>query len=82
MTFELTDHVSGIGADEVALLVREAEAGFDLDGAVTEPNPHRIVVPDELMDAVVDRAERDGESPEEIVRRALASYLIPSPPAD
>lgn len=40
MSFEMTDHVPGLKDEEVAELVKEAEAGYDLASHETEPNPH------------------------------------------
>jgi len=75
MTFEMTDHVPGLSEEQVDQLVDEAEAGHDLDARAAEPNPHLLVVPDDLLDAVAQRAQLDGESPDDVVRRALAAYL-------
>lgn len=75
MTFETTDHVPGLGEAELENLIDEAEAGYDLDAALVEPNPHRLVVPDDLRDAITSRAKKDGESPDDVVRQALAAYL-------
>lgn len=78
MDFEITDHVSGLSDDQVAQAAAEAEAGHDLTDRPSEPNPHfgRLqLVPSDLLDEIVERAARDGESPEAVVRRALTSYL-------
>ena len=45
----------------------EAEAGYDLVERASEANPHRRgvpTVPMELVDAIEERARRDGQSPE------------------
>ncbi|MCR1784046.1 ribbon-helix-helix domain-containing protein [Nocardioides carbamazepini] len=78
MNFEITDHVPGLSDDQVARAAAEAEAGYDLRGRPSEPNPHlgRVqLVPTDLLDAVEERAARDGQSPEAVVRQALAAYL-------
>lgn len=78
MSFEITDRVPGPTDDEVAAAVAEAEAGYDLGTLPVERNPHaeRLpLVPDDLLDAIEERAQRDGESPEAVVRRALVAYL-------
>lgn len=78
MSFEITDHVPGLGNDAVVAMADEAESGYDLAGRTPEPNPHfqRLeLVPADLLDAIDERAEQDGESPEAVVRQALALYL-------
>jgi hypothetical protein len=78
MSFESTDHVPGLSDEQVAAMADEAETGYDLAARAPEPNPHfqRLeLVPADLMDAVDERAQKDGQSPEEVVRQALATYL-------
>ncbi|MDT0200835.1 hypothetical protein [Nocardioides sp. AE5] len=78
MMFEMADHVSGLSGDQIARAAAEAERGHDLDGRPGEPNPHTREapsVPTDLLDEIVARAEHDGESPQELVRRALVRYL-------
>ncbi len=78
MSFDITEHVPGFSDREVQALATEAEAGYDVQGLPTELNPHRDVlalVPDELREALADRARQDGQSPAAIVREALAAYL-------
>lgn len=78
MNFEMTDHVPGFGDDEVDAMVDEAEAGYDLSARRAELNPHfqlTQAVPEDLLEAIEERAEREGESPESVVRRALVAYL-------
>jgi hypothetical protein len=77
MTFEMTDHVPGLTDEQVAALDDEALAGYDITRTPAEPNPHqqRQLVPEDLLDAIDERAEQDGQSREEIVRRALTTYL-------
>lgn len=78
MSFQITDHVPGFSNEDLAAMAAEAEAGYDLTGRASELNPHfqRLqLVPADLLDAIDQRAEKDGLSPEEVVRQALASYL-------
>ncbi|MDQ6522860.1 ribbon-helix-helix protein, CopG family [Nocardioides sp. LHD-245] len=78
MNIEITDHVPGLSDEQVARAVTEAESGYDLTDRPSEPNPHlgRVqLVPTDLLDAIDERAARDGESPEAVVRQALAAYL-------
>lgn len=78
MSFEITDHVPGLSDEQVAAVADEAEAGYDLAGRESEANPHfqRVqLVPADLLDAIDERAQKDGQSPEAVVRQALASYL-------
>lgn len=78
MSFEITDRVPGASDDDVAAMIAEAEQGYDLTGRDPAPNPHfqRVqLVPPDLLDAIDDRARREGESPDDVVRRALTQYL-------
>lgn len=79
MRFEITEHVSGFSDEDVAAMTAEAEAGYDLEGEASEPNPHfqrRLqLVPVDLLDPIDQRAQRDGRSPEAVVRQALITYL-------
>lgn len=78
MSFEITDSVPGFSDKNVAALAAEAEAGYELTGRSSEPNPHfqRLqLVPSDLLEAIDDRAREDGQSPEAVVRQALARYL-------
>ena len=77
MTFETTDRVPGLDDEQLAALAEEAEAGYEVADAHAEPNPHfqGQLVPEDLLDAIDERAEREGQSREEVVRRALTEYL-------
>ena len=76
MSFETTDHVSGLSDEQVAALAQAAEAGYDVRALNWETNPHRLqLVPEDLLEAIDQRAREDGESPETVVRRALTAYL-------
>ena len=78
MSYEITDRVPGLTDAQVADLVQEAEAGYDLTARPSEPNPHfhRVqLVPEDLLDAIDERAAKDGQSPDAVVRDALSSYL-------
>lgn len=78
MSDEITDRVPGLTDKQVADLVQEAEAGYDLAPHRAEPNPHlqRVqLVPEDLLDAIDERAAKDGQSPDAVVREALANYL-------
>ncbi|MDO5698068.1 MAG: ribbon-helix-helix domain-containing protein [Dermatophilus congolensis] len=78
MNFEITEHVPGLTDEQVAALVAEAEAGYDLSSLTPEANPHlehRDLVPDDLLEVIDKRAAEDGQSPETVVRRALTAYL-------
>lgn len=78
MSFEITDHVPGLTEEQVAGMAQEAADGYEVRDAQTEPNPHfqRLqLVPADLLDAIDERAQRDGQSPQSVVRDALATYL-------
>lgn len=78
MGFEITDTVPGLTDEQVAALTREAEDGYDLADRTTSPNPHfqRLqTVPEDLLDAIDERARKDGRSPDAVVREALSNYL-------
>ncbi len=78
MSFEIVDHVPGLRDEDVAAMATEAESGYDLTGREAQPNPHfqRLqLVPTDLLEAIDKRARKDGQSPEAVVRRALAIYL-------
>ncbi len=78
MSYEITDHVPGLRDAQVADLVEEAEAGYDLTDRESAPNPHfqRVrLVPEDLLDAIDERAAKDGQSPDAVVREALSNYL-------
>ena len=78
MSLEITDHVAAFSDEQVAAMAGEAQAGYDVSARAGEPNPHfqRLqLVPVDLLDAIEERAEQDGQSPEAVVRRALAAYL-------
>lgn len=78
MSFEITDHVSGLRDDQVAAMAEEAEAGYELSNQPSESNPHfqRLqLVPADLLDAIDERAHKEGQSPEAVVRDAIATYL-------
>lgn len=78
MSFEITDHVPGLTDEQVAALVKEAEDGYTLSHREAAANPHfkRVkLVPDDLLEAIDERARTDGQSPEAVVRQALSSYL-------
>lgn len=65
MSFDITDRVPGLTDEQVADLVKEAEEGYDLAGRQTAPNPHfqRLqTVPEDLLDAIDERAREDGRS--------------------
>ena len=49
MTFEMTDHVSGLSDPEFERLVDEAETGYDLTDSAEGPNPHLVVVPESVI---------------------------------
>jgi hypothetical protein len=74
------NHIPGFTDAEVAKMVTEAEAGYDLATNVirVEPNPHfqkLNLVPEDLGEAIIDRAIHDGSTPAEVVRAALKAYL-------
>ncbi len=78
MSFEITDHVPGLSADQVAAMAEEPEAGYDLSNQSSESNPHfqRLqLVPADLLDAIEERAQKEGQSPEAVVREAIATHL-------
>ncbi|MEE6282844.1 CopG family transcriptional regulator [Georgenia sunbinii] len=78
MSFEITNRVPGVSDKDVAAMTAEAQDGYDLAETVAEPNPHfqRLqLVPDDLLEAIDERARRDGQSPDAVVRQALATYL-------
>lgn len=78
MSFDITDHVPGLTDQQVAAIADAAAAGYDLDDARLEPNPHvqRVqLVPADLLDAIDERARKDGQSPDSVVRDALSTYL-------
>lgn len=78
MSYEITDSVPGLTDAQVADLVQEAEAGHDLKTLPAEPNSHfhRVqLVPTDLLDAIDERAAKDGQSPDAVVREALSNYL-------
>ncbi|SOC57091.1 ribbon-helix-helix domain-containing protein [Ornithinimicrobium cerasi] len=78
MSYEITDRVPGLPDAQVADLIQEAEAGHDLTTRRAEPNPHfhRVqLVPEDLLDAIDERAAKDGQSPDAVVREALSNYL-------
>ena len=78
MKFEMTEHVPGLTEADVARLVGEAEAGYDISEARLEHNPHArggYAVPEDLTGAIEERARRDGHSPETVVRAAIRRYL-------
>lgn len=78
MSFEITDHVPGLSDEQVAAVADEAGSGYDLATLDTEHNPHfqRLqLVPEDLLDAIDERAQKDGQSAEAVVRQALAAYL-------
>lgn len=78
MSFEIVDHVPGLSDERVAAMSDESEGGYDLTERAPEPNPHfqRLeLVPADLLDAIDERAQQDGQSPEAVVRQALATYL-------
>ena len=74
MSHEVTDRVPGLTDQQVADLLQEAEAGYDLAPHQAVPNPHfqRVQqVPEDLLEAIDERAARDGQSPDAVVREAL-----------
>lgn len=78
MSHEITERAPGLTDAQVADLVEEAEAGYDLTTRPSEPNPHfhRVqLVPEDLLDAIDERAAKDGQSPDAVVREALSNYL-------
>jgi hypothetical protein len=78
MSYEITDSVPGLTHAQVTDLVQEAEAGYDLTARPSEQNPHfhRVqLVPEDLLDAIDERAAKDGQSPDAVVREALSNYL-------
>ncbi|CAM3348564.1 hypothetical protein NODU109028_12915 [Nocardioides dubius] len=78
MKAEITDAVPGLTDAQVQGEVEEAERGYVLGELVSEPNPHRSdlpTVPVDLIAEIAARAARDGETPDDVVRRALLSYL-------
>ena len=78
MNFEVVRHVDGFTDEDIKKLAAEAEAGYDPASFEWEPNPHfqlRGLLPRELADAVEARANRDGQSPQEVIRQALTRYL-------
>lgn len=78
MSFDITDHIDGLSNEQIAAAVAESETGFDLSGTQSEPNPHfqKVqLVPADLVDALEERARKDGQSPEDVLREALVTYL-------
>ncbi|NLT29862.1 MAG: ribbon-helix-helix protein, CopG family [Propionibacterium sp.] len=78
MNPDVTTGVEGIGEAELAGLIEEAAAGYDLASARVEPNPHHVagrVVPPDLLAEIDARARRDGRSPDDVVRDALTQFL-------
>lgn len=78
MSFDITDHVDGLSDEQVAAAVEEAETGYDLADRQSEANPHFQsvqIVPADLVDAIEERARKDGQSPEAVLREALTTYL-------
>ena len=78
MNNEITDSVPGLTEAQVTDLVQEAEAGYELTDRLSEPNPHfhRVqLVPEDLLEAIDERAAKDGQSPDAVVREALSNYL-------
>jgi hypothetical protein len=78
MSFDITDHVDGLSDEQVAAAVDEAEAGYDLEGTSPEPNPHLQkvqLVHADLVEAIEERAHKDGQTPEDVLREALVTYL-------
>lgn len=78
MSYEIADRVPGMTVAQVADMVQEAEAGYDLATGQAEINPHfhRVqLVPEDLLDAIDERAAKDGQSPDAVVREALSNYL-------
>ncbi len=78
MSYEITDSVPGLTDAQVTDLVQEAEAGYDLTARPSEQNPHfhRVqLVPEDLLEAIAERAAKDGQSPDAVVREALSNYL-------
>ena len=78
MSYEMTDHVPGLSDEQVAAMAEAAESGQLLSDQVGKSNPHfqRLqLVPEDLLDAIDERARQDSQSPEAVVRRALAAYL-------
>jgi hypothetical protein len=78
MSFDITDHVDGLSDEQVSAAVDEAESGYDVADTASEPNPHfqRVqLVPADLVDAIEERARKDGQSPETVLREALTTYL-------
>ncbi|USQ76014.1 ribbon-helix-helix domain-containing protein [Ornithinimicrobium cryptoxanthini] len=78
MSYEITDHVPGLTEAQVAGLVKEAEVGYDLSACPVVANPHfqRVqLVPEDLLEAIDERAAKDGQSPDAVVREALSNYL-------
>ncbi|GMA41753.1 hypothetical protein [Mobilicoccus caccae] len=62
----------------MAAIVSEADAGYDSSDLPSEPNPHfqRLqIVPVDFLDAIDERAKKDGQSPEAVVHDVLATYL-------
>lgn len=78
MSYEITGSVPGLTDAQVTDLVQEAEAGYELTASPSEQNLHlrRVqLVPEDLRDAIDERAAKDGQSPDAVVREALSNYL-------
>ncbi|WP_131105790.1 hypothetical protein [Ornithinimicrobium sufpigmenti] len=71
MSDEIIDSVPALTDARVTDLVQEAEAGCELTARASEQNPHshRVqLVPEDVLDAIDERAAKDGQSPDAVVR--------------
>lgn len=78
MSEGITNEISGLSAARVRALIAEAEKGYDAEQLPAHTNPHlarMCLVPQDLLEAIDERALRDGQTPDAVVRSALAAYL-------
>lgn len=78
MSIDITGGVPGINSERLVELAEEAEEGYDIHALTWEPNPHfqtLPTVPEDLTADILDRANRDHTSPEDVIRAALEQYL-------
>jgi len=67
----------GLQDERVHALIREADLGYDLAGRPLNRTPTTpdASCPEDLLPAIDARAEQDGQSAREIVRKALTANL-------